>query len=298
MGNRAVITTEEKQIGIYVHWNGGRESIETFLAYCDMKNYRPPETDCYGWARMCQVIGNFFGGSTSIGIDRYNQLDRDNYDNGVYIINKWKIVGREFQHYKDEEIKSAEDLEDNLNYLNEKQPKEEQLSKDEIHFYCEKWAEERGLKEVEKLPELYERTQELLNSYDEHKDKNIQYVLENPNDKYNSKAVASNIEEILVINPITNEINFMHEWDFSIDYNIFEELKDKNIVYMNMNTHYGIWQYIADNYPDIDNKEGMQKYLKYCREHDITKERVEVAAKVKGLNDAMKYYKPQDKEVR
>ena len=23
MGNRAVITTEEKQIGIYVHWNGG-----------------------------------------------------------------------------------------------------------------------------------------------------------------------------------------------------------------------------------------------------------------------------------
>lgn len=136
MGNRAVITTEDKQIGIYVHWNGGRESVETFLAYCDMKNYRPPETDCYGWARMCQVIGNFFGGSTSIGIDRYNQLDRDNYDNGVYIINKWKIVGREFQHYKDEEIKSATDLEDNLNYLNEKQPKEEQLSKEEIHSYC------------------------------------------------------------------------------------------------------------------------------------------------------------------
>ena len=65
MGNRAVITTEDKQIGIYVHWNGGRESVETFLAYCDMKNYRPPETDCYGWARMCQVIGNFFGGSIS-----------------------------------------------------------------------------------------------------------------------------------------------------------------------------------------------------------------------------------------
>ena len=41
------------------------ESVETFLAYCDMKNYRPPETDCYGWARMCQVIGNFFGNSTN-----------------------------------------------------------------------------------------------------------------------------------------------------------------------------------------------------------------------------------------
>ena len=86
MGNRAVITTEEKQIGVYVHWNGGKESIETFLAYCDMKNQRPPESDCYGWARLCQVIGNFFGGTTSIGIDKYSRLDTDNWDNGVFII--------------------------------------------------------------------------------------------------------------------------------------------------------------------------------------------------------------------
>ena len=31
MGNRAVITTEKKDLGIYLHWNGGRDSVEAFL---------------------------------------------------------------------------------------------------------------------------------------------------------------------------------------------------------------------------------------------------------------------------
>ena len=31
MGNRAVITTRKdlKDIGVYLHWNGGRDSVET-----------------------------------------------------------------------------------------------------------------------------------------------------------------------------------------------------------------------------------------------------------------------------
>lgn len=58
-GNRAVITTEDKRIGVYIHWNGGRDSVEAFLKYCELKGYRKPEEDCYGWARLCQVIGNF-----------------------------------------------------------------------------------------------------------------------------------------------------------------------------------------------------------------------------------------------
>jgi hypothetical protein len=65
MGNRAVITTEEylkdeNTLGIYVHWNGGRDSVEAFLTYCKLKQYRTPEDDCYGWARLCQTICNFF----------------------------------------------------------------------------------------------------------------------------------------------------------------------------------------------------------------------------------------------
>ena len=101
MGNRAVITTEARDLGVYVHWNGSRDSVEAFLLYCKLKGYRCPENDCYGWARLCQVIGNFFGGECSVGIDRYNRLDCDNGDNGVYIIKNWEIIDKEFEPLED-----------------------------------------------------------------------------------------------------------------------------------------------------------------------------------------------------
>ena len=96
MGNRAVITTESKKIGVYLHWNGGRDSVEAFLKYCELQQFPSPERDFYGWARLCQVVSNFFKGGLSIGIDEYYKLDTDNYDNGVYIIKDWQIIGREF----------------------------------------------------------------------------------------------------------------------------------------------------------------------------------------------------------
>ena len=81
MGNRAVITTstdinvsESNDIGVYLHWNGGRDSVEAFLLYCKLKGYRTPEYDNYGWARLCQVIGNFFGGGLSITNTDYSTL--------------------------------------------------------------------------------------------------------------------------------------------------------------------------------------------------------------------------------
>jgi hypothetical protein len=37
MGNRAVITDNKQRIGIYLHWNGGRDSVEAFLKYCELR---------------------------------------------------------------------------------------------------------------------------------------------------------------------------------------------------------------------------------------------------------------------
>lgn len=134
MGNRAVITTESNYhnngVGVYLHWNGGRDSVEAFLTYCNMKNYRPPEVDCYGWARLCQVIGNFFGGFCSVGIDTINYLDCDNYDNGVYIIEDWQIVDR--KELDNTPIPACGeqkeyDLYEMLKEINRKQPTEEQI---------------------------------------------------------------------------------------------------------------------------------------------------------------------------
>ena len=129
MGNRAVITTRSKDIGVYLHWNGGRDSVEAFLKYCKLKGYRPPELDCYGWARLCQVIGNFFGGELSIGIDKYDKLDKDNGDNGVYIIENWNIVDRLFISWPEQH---EYDLIGMLKSINNAQPEKERLSEEVI----------------------------------------------------------------------------------------------------------------------------------------------------------------------
>lgn len=101
MGNRAVITTSDKELALYLHWNGGRDTVEPLLRYCELQGYRPPSSDNYGWARMAQVMCNFFGGSTSVGIDRFKNLG-DQGDNGVYIIEGWKIVGRREVSYDED----------------------------------------------------------------------------------------------------------------------------------------------------------------------------------------------------
>ena len=130
MGHRAVITTEDERIGVYVHWNGGRDSIEGFLKYCDLQNFRPPEHDCYGWARLVQVIANFMGGDgLGVGIDTVDHLDCDNWDNGTYIIRNWEIVGRKYMRGKEQQVY---DLKEFLHAINEKQPLKMQLAREVI----------------------------------------------------------------------------------------------------------------------------------------------------------------------
>ena len=98
MGNSAVITTEAKKIGVYMHWYGDRDSVEALLQYCRILGVRKPEDSDYGFARLCQVLGNFFNDNDclSVGIGPLEELDCDNGDNGLYIIKDWEIVGREF----------------------------------------------------------------------------------------------------------------------------------------------------------------------------------------------------------
>ena len=120
MGNRAIITDIEKKIGVYLHWNGGRDSVEAFLKYCELKGFRG-FNDEYGKARFCQIVGNFFGGGLSLGITTsVNGCE----DNGVYIVDGWEIVGRE--DFKGEE-KCEYNLQEMLIEIDKRQPRNEQL---------------------------------------------------------------------------------------------------------------------------------------------------------------------------
>ena len=101
MGNRAVITFDKKptleSIGIYLHWNGGPESVLAFLEAANKFAVRDGNDQPYQLARVIQLIGNFFGGTTSLGVDKLKNLDCSNGNNGVYSVsrNNGKITIRQ-----------------------------------------------------------------------------------------------------------------------------------------------------------------------------------------------------------
>ncbi len=106
MGNRAVLVWKDENghyddntMGVYLHWNGGRDSIEAFLAYCQMKDLKSPsENVSIGIENFISVVAGFFSSNQSIYVGKLSGLDQDNYDNGVYVCDGWKIVDRKYMH--------------------------------------------------------------------------------------------------------------------------------------------------------------------------------------------------------
>ena len=111
MGNRAVITTapySDDNVGIYVHWNGGRASVEGFLKAAKGLDYRGPGFDrSYALAGLAGLIWSYLGtDGLSVGIDLCKNLDTEG-DNGVYLIDgDWEIVGRRNYGW-DEEVNQS-----------------------------------------------------------------------------------------------------------------------------------------------------------------------------------------------
>ena len=122
MGNKAVIKANgNDNKAVYLHWNGGRDSIEAFLKYCELRGFSGFDSD-YGIARFCQVVGNFFGADgSSLGVVDYVASCGDN---GVYVVEGWEIVDRiDFNGVE----QNSYDLQDMLLKIDESQPLKQQL---------------------------------------------------------------------------------------------------------------------------------------------------------------------------
>lgn len=142
MGNRAVVTFAEKndiqkyvkdckrtmhlegfvkdnpgKVGVYLHWNGGYDSIMPFCMACRELGFRSPTYDDYGIACFVQLARNFFGiDGLSVGVDSLSNLDCDNGDNGVFVVDgEWEIIGREYEH--GEQTREDKYYEEFKNYL-------------------------------------------------------------------------------------------------------------------------------------------------------------------------------------
>lgn len=129
MGNRAIVKPIDKNVGVYLHWNGGVESVTAFLEYCKLKEHRDfggKYADGYGIARFCQVVGNFFGGGLSIGLETdvtESEEQAEWMDNGIYVIDGWDIV-RRIGAPDDKIVKPLTQM---LLQIDESQPVSEQL---------------------------------------------------------------------------------------------------------------------------------------------------------------------------
>lgn len=125
MGNRAIIKGENMTSAVYLHWNGGRDSVEAFLEYCKIRGFDKFNSD-YGFARFLQVVSNFMGGDgLSVGI--VSSYTTSAGDNGIYWVDGFDIVKREdFSGFEQREY----NLMEMLQVIDEKQPAEQQIGKD------------------------------------------------------------------------------------------------------------------------------------------------------------------------
>lgn len=132
MGNRAVVLPKGSTTGVYLHWNGGPDSVGAFLEYCKLRGFRDfggENRDGYGMARFIQIVANFFGGSLSIGVEencKETEEWAEDLDNGIYVVDGWNIVKR----IGGTNYSEGYDRKELLLSIDKSQPIYEQLGKD------------------------------------------------------------------------------------------------------------------------------------------------------------------------
>lgn len=115
MGNRAYIVGKDSDKAIYLHWNGGRDSVEGFLYYAKLRGFpglNSGEGKDGGYYRLLTVLMNFFGNS---GLHVYpcsgeEARTNDPGDNGTYVVDGWDIVGRINAPRTEQKMHSVEDI--------------------------------------------------------------------------------------------------------------------------------------------------------------------------------------------
>ena len=115
MGNRAYIvfdapkgkklSANDALPAVYLHWNGGPESVYTFLAYCK-EVCREGDAE-YIPARFVQIVGNYLGNNLSLGLTAVRREDIQELsrvgDNGCYVVDTdtYAVTERHFENYID-----------------------------------------------------------------------------------------------------------------------------------------------------------------------------------------------------
>ena len=148
-----------------------------------------------------------------------------------------------------------------------------------------------------------DKVENFLKQSEDYNEFKVEYILIDNEKLSNSFVIATNYDEMIQINPYDMYVRDIADWAYNFDDDIFKELEEKKeISYMSMEMHYNIWNFLEEYYPEeVDCIKGTQLYLKYCKENNITKERIDKENNFNDTPNAMKYYetiKMKDKEAR
>jgi hypothetical protein len=111
MGNRAVVTfnNDDSSKCIYLHWNGGRDSVSGFLKAAKELGIAP-RAEAFG-----QMIAQYFFevplSSLNVYLADFASADTDNFDNGVYYVSdEFKITGRNFLRGDEQDTHNSDEI--------------------------------------------------------------------------------------------------------------------------------------------------------------------------------------------
>jgi hypothetical protein len=92
MGNRAIVhfKNDDDKHGIYLHWNGGPESVLAFLKVMEERKWTRMD---YASARFTAVVSEFFDASgdcsgLSLGILENKDCGAADWDNGLFQVSR------------------------------------------------------------------------------------------------------------------------------------------------------------------------------------------------------------------
>lgn len=143
----------------------------------------------------------------------------------------------------------------------------------------------------------------ILKNDEEYQDYKLQSLLIDTKDIKKSYGIAMYYNDVVIVDIAKKDTTEIYdaEYLFNIGENgIFQALQNgMTIGYITMEVHCWLWEEIDCYYPeDIKNKEGVQKYLKYCKDNKITKELLEKENKQSDVPNVMKHYKDKKEKER
>lgn len=147
------------------------------------------------------------------------------------------------------------------------------------------------------VDEIKEKINTILQKNEEYKDYKIEYII-HYKDTDNYEAIAVDGEDIASIFLKSGSVQPVINALYDLDDEVFGSLEymQGEISYMSLNTHSGVWNYINEGIDDINYTYGMEQYLKYCKENNITKSIIDNKTKL-NVPDVMKYYKNREIKI-